>query len=110
VYKIGMTRRLDPHERVDELGDASVPFSFDVHAIIYAEDAPALEATLHQEFAPRRVNMVNTRKEFFRVTLDEIRVAVEKHHGIVTFVLSHEAEEYRKTCALTAETASSDAS
>lgn len=97
VYKIGMTRRLEPLERVDELGDASVPFSFDVHAMIYCEDAPKLESVLHKEFADRRVNMVNGRKEFFRVTLDEIRGAVAKHHGVVTFVLSAEAEEYRKT-------------
>jgi hypothetical protein len=100
IYKIGLTRRLDPFERVEELGDASVPFAFDVHAIIYAQDAPALESALHREFANRRVNMVNTRKEYFRVSLDEIRAAVEKHHGLVTFVLSAEAEEYRKTCAL----------
>lgn len=103
IYKIGLTRRLDPFERVEELGDASVPFAFDVHAIIYAPDAPALEHALHQEFANRRVNMVNNRKEYFRVSLDEIRTAVEKHHGLVTFVLSAEAEEYRKTCALAAE-------
>jgi Domain of unknown function (DUF4041)/T5orf172 domain len=97
IYKIGLTRRLDPYERVDELGDASVPFAFDVHAIIYAPNAPALEHALHVEFASRRVNMVNARKEYFRVTLDEIRVAVEKHHGLVTFVLTPEAEEWRKT-------------
>lgn len=100
IYKIGLTRRLDPYERVDELGDASVPFSFDVHAIIFAEDAPALENKLHKEFAHRRVNMVNARKEYFRVTLDDIRLAVEKHHGLVTFVLTPEAEEWRKTRAM----------
>lgn len=99
VYKIGMTRRLDPFERVDELGDASVPFPFDVHAIIYAEDAPGLENKLHRAFADRRVNLVNTRKEYFRVTLDEIRTQVDKLHGLVTFVLLPEAEEYRKTIA-----------
>jgi HAMP domain-containing protein len=99
VFKIGMTRRLEPLERVDELGDASVPFPFDVHAIIYTEDAPALENKLHKAFAERRVNAVNARKEYFRVTLDEIREEVAKHHGLVTFVLSAEAEEYRKTCA-----------
>jgi hypothetical protein len=82
------------------LGDASVPFSFDVHAIIFAQDAPALENKLHKEFAHRRVNMVNHRKEYFRCTLDDIRVAVEKHHGLVTFVLTPEAEEWRKTRAL----------
>ena len=100
IFKIGLTRRLDPYDRVEELGDASVPFSFDVHAIIYAEDAPALEHKLHMEFAHRRVNMVNARKEYFRVTLDEIRVAVEKHHGLVSFVLTPAAEEWRKTRAM----------
>ncbi|MBL9024374.1 MAG: DUF4041 domain-containing protein [Myxococcales bacterium] len=99
IYKIGLTRRLDPYERVDELGDASVPFPFDVHAIIFAEDAPGLENRLHQRFADRRVNLVNMRKEYFRVTLDEIRDAVEKEHGLVSFVLTAEAEEYRKTVA-----------
>lgn len=102
IYKIGMTRRLDPLERVDELGDASVPFPFDVHAIIYSEDAPALENKLHRAFAERRVNLVNTRKEYFRVTLDEIRVEVEKLFGLVTFLLVPEAEEYRKTLAAAA--------
>jgi hypothetical protein len=100
IYKIGLTRRLDPYERVDELGDASVPFGFDVHAIIYSPDAPALEHALHQEFAHLRVNMVNRRKEYFRVSLEHIRQAVEKHHGLVTFVLSSEAEEWRKTRAM----------
>ena len=100
VYKIGMTRRSEPLDRVYELGDASVPFRFDVHAMIYCENAPALESTLHREFAHRRVNKVNTRREFFQVTLDEIRQAVAKHHGITTFVTVPEAEEYRKTRAM----------
>ena len=99
IYKIGMTRRLDPLERVDELGDASVPFPFDVHAIIFSEDAPALEGKLHRAFASRRVNMVNHRKEYFRVTLDDIRDIVAKLHGLVTFLLVPEAEQYRKTRA-----------
>ena len=102
-FKIGLTRRLDPLDRVKELGDASVPFPFDVHAIIYSEDAPALEAALHHQFAAHRVNKVNTRKEYFRVSLDDIRQAVAKHHGIITFVTVPEAEEYRKTLALEAE-------
>jgi hypothetical protein len=102
VYKIGMTRRLDPLDRVDELGDASVPFPFDVHAIIYAEDAPGLENKLHRAFTDRRLNLVNARKEYFRVTLDEIRAEVEKVHGLVTFVLVPPAEEYRKTLAAVA--------
>lgn len=102
VFKIGMTRRLEPLDRVKELGDASVPFLFDVHAMIYSEDAPALERALHCEFDHRRVNRVNGRKEFFRVTLDEIRVAVEKHFGVITFVTVPQAEEYRKSTALEA--------
>jgi len=97
VYKIGMTRRLEPLERVEELGDASVPFPFDVHAIIYCEDAPALESSIHRAFAARRVNLVNHRKEYFRVTLDDIREEVQKLHGLVTFLVVPEAEEYRKT-------------
>lgn len=100
VYKIGLTRRLDPYDRVDELGDASVPFPFDVHAIIYAEDAPALENALHREFSERRVNMVNMRKEYFRVSLEEIQGALQRHHGLVSVVLEPEAEQFRKTRAL----------
>jgi hypothetical protein len=103
VYKIGMTRRLDPMDRVRELGDASVPFQFDVHAIIYAEDAPALEASLHRLFAKRRVNRVNERKEFFKATIDEIAQAVVEHHGQIEIVKDAEAAEYRKTLAALAE-------
>ena len=100
VYKIGMTRRLEPLVRVHELGDASVPFGFDVHAMIYSEDAPTLEHTLHECFKSRRVNMVNARREFFRVTLDDIRIAVETNFGVITFVTVPEAEDYRKTLAM----------
>ena len=77
VFKIGLTRRLEPMDRVKELGDASVPFEFDVHALIWADDAPALEAELHRRFDAERVNKVNPRKEFFRATLAEIRRQVE---------------------------------
>ena len=66
VYKSGMTRRLDPQDRIDELGDASVPFNFDVHAMIFSDDAPALESALHKAFENRKLNMVNTRREFFQ--------------------------------------------
>ena len=100
VYKIGMTRRLEPLDRVKELGDASVPFQYDVHAMIYSEDAPALEHALHEHFASRRVNLVNLRREFFRVTLDEIRDAVEKNFGVITFVTVPQAEEYRRSHAI----------
>jgi hypothetical protein len=103
VYKIGMTRRLDPMERVRELGDASVPFQFDVHAIIYSEDAPALEATLHRHFTNRRVNLVNERKEFFRTSIDEITAVVRRHRGDIELTRAAEAKEYRQTLALAAE-------
>lgn len=97
VYKIGLTRRLDPLERVAELGDASVPFPFDVHAIIFSEDAPALEGALHHAFAAHRVNAVNARKEYFRVSLDMVRAEVQELHGLVSFQLEATAEEYRRT-------------
>ncbi|GKI15101.1 hypothetical protein CE91St44_15860 [Oscillospiraceae bacterium] len=101
VYKIGMTRRLDPMERVDELGDASVPFDFDVHAMIFSEDAPALEAALHRAFAAKKLNFVNTRREFFRVSLDEIkRVVKENFDETVEFTELPEAEQYRMSLAL----------
>lgn len=104
VFKIGMTRRLDPLDRVRELGDASVPFDFDVHAIIYSDDAPALENTLHKEFHYRRVNRVNERREFFRVSVDEIVHAVRRHHGAeVEIIRDPEAEQYRKSLALMEE-------
>ncbi|MBD2770051.1 DUF4041 domain-containing protein [Hymenobacter sp. BT664] len=105
VYKIGMTRRLDPLDRVKELGDASVPFQFDVHAIIYCDDAPKLENTLHRLFHQRRLNRINERKEFFRVTLTEIAEAVRANHGEIEFLHEAEAQEYRKTMALLAEIA-----
>ena len=100
VYKVGMTRRLDPHERIRELGDASVPFEFDVHAVIYAEDAPALENQLHRAFHNRRVNRVNERKEFFRVSIDEIAEVVRADRGDIELTRVAEAEDYRKTLAL----------
>ena len=98
VYKIGMTRRLDPMERVDELGDASVPFYFDVHAMIFSDDAPKLEAALHHAFEDRRVNMINRRREYFRVSLDEIKEVVRKNHDkTVEFVDTPPAAQYRQT-------------
>ena len=98
VYKIGLTRRLDPRERVRELGDASVPFSFDIHALIASENAPALETALHKAFARQRVNAVNLRKEFFRVSLDDIRKKAEELTGRKSdFVMTILAEEYYQT-------------
>ena len=104
VYKIGMTRRLEPMDRVRELGDASVPFKFDVHAMIYSENAPELENTLHKQFDHKRLNKVNLRREFFKTTLEEIKEIVEKHHGKINFTKLAEAEEYRKSLAMERET------
>jgi len=96
VYKIGMTRRLDPMERVYELGDASVPFNFDVHAMIFSDDAPKLESALHKAFEDKKVNMVNHRREFFKVSLDEIKKVIKENYDkTVEFVDLPEAEQFR---------------
>lgn len=101
VYKIGMTRRLEPMDRVSELSSASVPFPFDVHAMIFSEDAPTLENTLHKEFDNRRVNKINQRKEFFEVSLSEIeKIVKEKHNKVVEFTKLAQAEEYRRSLAI----------
>ena len=98
VYKIGMTRRLEPMDRIDELGDASVPFDFDVHALIFSDNAPGLEAALHKAFEDRKLNMVNTRREFFRVSLDEIKAVVKQNFDqTVDFVDVPLAEQYRQS-------------
>jgi hypothetical protein len=98
MVKIGMTRRLDPYDRVRELGDASVPFHYDVHALIFSEDAVGLETRLHHEFADRRVNLVNLRREFFRVSPAEVRDALINHQGsIIEWVDSAEAAEWRQS-------------
>ena len=106
VYKIGMTRRLDPNDRIRELGDASVPFTFDVHAVIYADDAPALENKLHRLFHWRRVNGINERKEFFRVSIDEIAAAIRAENAEIEIIKDAAAQDFRKTLALRAEEAS----
>ena len=101
VYKIGMTRRLDPMDRVDELGDASVPFDFDVHAMIFSDDAPRLEAALHNAFADRKLNFVNQRREFFHVSLDEIKQVVKANYDrSVEFIDLAPAEQYRQSLAM----------
>ncbi len=98
IYKIGMTRRLEPMDRVDELGDASVPFAFDVHAMIFSDDAPALESALHRAFDDRKVNMINTRREFFNVTLEEIEAVVKRNFDkTVEFTKIPNAEQYRES-------------
>lgn len=100
VYKIGMTRRIDPQDRVKELGDASVPFPFDVHSFIFSEDAVALETALHHELDSRRVNKVNLRKEFFNVSIDELRQIVERIDPTAPFKVTALAEQYRQSLSL----------
>lgn len=98
VYKIGMTRRLDPMERIDELGDASVPFWFDVHALVFSENAPALEAKLHERFALGRLNKVNGRKEFFRADITEIEAVIRANYdAVVEVVREAPAAQYRES-------------
>lgn len=95
VVKIGMTRRLEPRDRILELGDASVPFPFDTHLLHFSEDAVALENELHKMFADRRLNLVNLRREFFFITPQEIRVALaEKLENILEFNETPEATQY----------------
>lgn len=104
IYKIGMTRRLEPLDRIAELSGASVPFKFDVHALIFSDDAPALEAVLHQTFAKNQVNRVNSRKEFFHVDLEDIKRIVREHHNAtVKFVDIPDAPEYRESIRMAEE-------
>lgn len=101
IYKIGMTRRLEPMDRIKELSSASVPFEFDVHAMIFSEDAPSLETKLHNHFRKQEVNIINQRKEFFKVSLDEIeKVVLENYNGTVTFTKLAKAEQYRRSLEL----------
>ena len=101
IFKIGMTRRLEPMDRVKELGDASVPFPFDVHAMISTTDAPSLENALHNHFQNRRINLENQRKEFFNVSIQEIKDELELLkdslgiHSELRLTLLAEAKEYR---------------
>jgi hypothetical protein len=99
VVKIGMTRRLEPMDRVRELGDASVPFEFDVHAIIKSDDAPKLERDMHAAFDDCRVNRVNYRKEFFRVPIAKVREFVSKRQLETEFTMTADAQEYRESIA-----------
>lgn len=104
VYKIGMTRRLEPKDRIDELSCASVPFKFDIHAMIFCEDAPKLEAELHKAFDKYKVNAVNSRKEFFRVDIEKIKEEVRNNYDkTVEFIDSPYSEQYIETMKLKAE-------
>lgn len=108
VYKIGMTRRLEPADRVRELGDASVPFPFDIHAMIYSEDAPALETALHKKFMRNQLNKVNPRKEFFALNIAEIKKEIESRNIEVSWTLVAEAAQYRESKALEASMSNAD--
>ena len=109
VYKIGLTRRLDPMDRIWELGDASVPFDFDVHAMMLSDDAPALETKLHRHFILAQVNKVNRRKEFFRMTLADIRGEIESLGITVQWTMAAAAAEYRETVAIEKSISTNDA-
>lgn len=109
VYKVGMTRRLEPLDRVKELGDASVPFGFDVHAMIWSDDAPRLESQLHKIFVRNQVNKVNPRKEFFRVPISEIRGYLEKQGIHASWTVASTAAEYRETLELERQLAENSA-
>jgi hypothetical protein len=109
VFKIGMTRRLDPLDRVRELGDASVPFEFDVHAMIYSDDAPKLERELHKKFLRAQLNKVNPRKEFFRLDLSSIRKEVEGIGIQASWTMAAEARQFRETQELEKELARDNA-
>lgn len=97
VFKIGMTRRLNPQERIDELGSASVPFKFDVHSFIFSQDAVALESSMHERLNNQRVNKVNLRKEFFNVSIDELERIVNELDPTAEFNKTMLAEEYRQS-------------
>lgn len=100
VFKIGMTRRLEPMDRVRELGDASVPFEFDIHAMVYSEDAPTLEGAFHEWLDQRRLNMVNPRKEFFTVSIAELEEFTKTRNLNIQITKLAEAKEYRQTLAM----------
>ena len=103
IYKIGMTRRFDPIERIDELSDASVPYDFDIHAMVYADNAPELENKLHKKFEPHRMNLVNLRREFFSVKLEDIEKWAEEENFDLRLTRIAEAREYRETLAIRAK-------
>lgn len=100
VFKVGMTRRLEPQDRINELGDASVPFPFDVHSFIFSEDAVALETALHKELNEHRVNKVNLRKEFFDVSVEELQQIVERIDPTAPFRVTALAEQYRQSLSI----------
>ena len=103
VFKVGMTRRLEPLDRVRELGDASVPFPFDVHMMISSENAPALENALHKHLYKHQVNKINPRKEFFRTSIEELAAVVRENHGEIEYVADPQALQYRQSLEISEE-------
>ena len=101
MFKVGMTRRLNPQDRVDELGDASVPFKFDVHSFIFSNDAVGLESRLHSILESKRVNKVNRRKEFFYTSVDELEQLVQEIEPTAEFNRTMMAEEFRQSQSTT---------
>ena len=103
VFKIGMTRRLEPSDRIRELGSASVPFPFDVHMMISCDDAPTLENTIHRTLHKSRINKTNPRKEFFKTDIDTIVRIVKENHGEVDYLVDVEAFQYRQSMEMSDE-------
>ena len=98
IFKIGVTRRLDPLERINELSSASVPFKFDVHALIFSYNAYQLETELHNKFSKKRVNKVNNRKEFFKVSIDDLEKELMNYKDLtIEFTKTPDAEEYNES-------------
>ncbi len=103
MFKIGMTRRLEPSDRIRELGSASVPFPFDVHMMISCDDAPTLENTIHRTLHKSRINKTNPRKEFFKTDIDTIVRIVKENHGEVDYLVDVEAFQYRQSMEMSDE-------
>lgn len=103
TFKIGMTRRLNPLDRIDELGDASVPFKFDVHAMVFSDNAVGLEQRLHQMLDKNRVNKINLRKEFFYTNVNELQELVQEIDSTVEFITTMKAVEYRQSQSIMKE-------
>lgn len=95
-----MTRRLEPEERIKELGDASVPFEFDIHAMIHSDNAPEHESNLHRRFEDMKINLINNRKEFFRVSMDELEKVVREFKADIVLTKVAEAREYHESKAM----------
>ena len=100
VFKVGMTRRLDPMDRIKELGNASVPFEFDVHSFIFSDNAPALEKSLHERLSDKRLNKINLRREFFETTVDDLEQVVQEVDPAAEFNRTMLAEQYRQSLAV----------